>query len=629
MRTPAPLDALRPRALGAALVGVVVLALLATAVTLVLRADRGSDREPVRRATPVGPPTSVPDTAFEVPEGAVFLATDGDDGARGREGSPVRTLSRALALVPSGGTVVVRGGTYRDGSTASIGRPVTLQAYPHEQVWFDGADVVDGWYERGDGTWARDDWSTPDFCDGDYYDVPWDDQREDNTGPCTHSDMGGRGRSAAAGSPQMLFLDGAAVREVADPDDLEEGTFAYDQESRRVLLGSDPRGRLVEMAARPMALRFEGGPGGAVVRGLGFRRYATNEHNGSATHGAVLSNDSDGRFEDNAFTQMAAAGLSLANARRSVVSGNRFVDNGFNGFDANGSSTVGRNDDLVLADNVFEGNNAARFGVDCKRSCAAAAVKLAHVDGLTVRDNVFSGTREGAGLWCDLDCSRAVITGNVFRDNEGPGLYYEVSSKGLIADNLMVGNRDYGLKSGSAQMRIYHNTLVDNGTNVLLYDDDRSPGVDGWDDIGPDTVDNEFVNNVLVGGAPSLSAWRTSSDGDNTGPGTFVVTLDANTYARRSGGDDVLVDWRTASGTTGYDTLESFTDARGYEAHGQELSEDDPLFVDAGDGDYRVGPDSPASGSGRPLPEDVAEALGVRPGAVLDRGAVSVLRSPA
>lgn len=612
LRTPLPLPAPPARRTALALA---VLVLVAAVVVLIYARQGGPDV--------VGPPVSVPDTAYDIPSDAVFMAPDGDDDAGGTRSAPVGSLGRALALVPSGGTVVMRGGTYREGSSSAITKSVTLQPYPHEQVWFDGTDVVTGWSSSGDGRWVLEDWSTPSFCNGDYYEVPYDEQREDNSGPCSHLDMILNPDNPAAGDPQMLYVDGVAVRQVPTLEQVEGRSFFYDQQERRVYLGVNPEDRIVEMAARPMALRLEGGDGGSVVRGLGFRRYATNEYNGNATHGAVLSAQPGNVYERNTFTQMAGAGMTVSDARDVVVRGNRFVENGFNGLDANGSSTSGGEDDIVIEQNLFDGNNTEAFGVGCEASCAAAGAKFAHMTGLTVRDNVFSDTREGTGFWCDLDCSQAVITGNVFEGNDSSGLYYEVSKNGIIADNLMLGNGDYGLKSGSADMEIYHNTFVDNGTDVLLYDDDRSPGVDGWSDVGPDTWDNDFFNNVLVGGAPPLAAWRTSSRGDNTGPEDFIDDMDYNAYARPSGDAEVLVEWREQDSEL-FTDLDDFHDATGHEEHGLELTQDSgPAFVDRRAGNYRIRSSSPAHSSGRPLPEDVADALGLEAGTVHDRGALT------
>ncbi|MEH3077163.1 MAG: DUF1565 domain-containing protein, partial [Quadrisphaera sp.] len=93
-----------------------------------------------------------------VPAGAVFLSSRGDDSAPGTEQAPVATLNRALQVVPRGGTVVVRAGIYRDwyhsGDTyAVLQKRVTLQAFPHEQVWFDGTDVLpaSAWSPLGQG----------------------------------------------------------------------------------------------------------------------------------------------------------------------------------------------------------------------------------------------------------------------------------------------------------------------------------------------------------------------------------------------------------------------------------------------------------------------------------------------
>jgi len=67
-----------------------------------------------------------------------------------------------------------------------------------------------------------------------------------------------------------------------------------------------------------------------------------------------------------------------------------------------------------------------------------------------------------------------MMVGNIFRNNGDDGLFYEVSNTGIIASNLIYGNGGYGLKMGSANTRVYNNTIVGNATNVLLYDDNRS-----------------------------------------------------------------------------------------------------------------------------------------------------------
>jgi len=59
------------------------------------------------------------DIDYAVPEGAWFVAPDGNDANDGRSvTTPVRTLGRAITLtkVSPGATIVLRGGTYREGS---------------------------------------------------------------------------------------------------------------------------------------------------------------------------------------------------------------------------------------------------------------------------------------------------------------------------------------------------------------------------------------------------------------------------------------------------------------------------------------------------------------------------------
>ena len=90
---------------------------------------------------------TIPDTNYAVPSGAIFMATTGSDSNGGTQAAPVKTLDKAIALVPDNGTIVVHGGTdaspavYRDMYTGGQGnfkykissKGFTLQAYPHEK----------------------------------------------------------------------------------------------------------------------------------------------------------------------------------------------------------------------------------------------------------------------------------------------------------------------------------------------------------------------------------------------------------------------------------------------------------------------------------------------------------------
>ncbi|MBK7862318.1 MAG: right-handed parallel beta-helix repeat-containing protein [Archangiaceae bacterium] len=563
----------------------------------------------------------IPDTSYAVPSGAVFMATNGRDDAAGTQAAPVKTLARALALVPANGTIVVRGGVYRDGVAASSWKVFNLQAYPHEQPWFDGTDVVTGWVSNGRGQWSVP-WSTPHFCNGQYYERPWNQQTA--VGPCAYYDQYYDTVNPASADPQMVFKDGVYVHEVTRLDQAVGDNFYYDQVNRRLYLGFDPAGRTVELAQRTTALALEGGPGGNRIQGLGFRRYATNQLNMNRTHGAVLVGMPGVRVEHCVFTQMAGAGLLISDPRNVVAYRNVFAKNGHNGLDANGHQKSGSTpDNLLLEGNVFNGNNTERFGVGSSYSTDAAGSKLCHMNGFALKNNLYKNGVLSHGFWCDMACSKGVMTGNVFAKNAMTGLFYEISDTGLIANNLMYGNGEYGLKLGSANTKVFNNTLVDNRFNALIYDDTRSPNVDGWTDAGPDTVNVQLVNNLLSANQNMVQAWRTGTLPQSTGPSTFFSVLDSNSYYRPNGVPARLYEWRDSGTTVFYNSCAALSAARGWERRCQDLTSGaEPFFQDATKNDYRVRASSLAYLSGAPLPSDVAAAMGLSAGQVVSRGAL-------
>ena len=566
---------------------------------------------------------TIPVTAYPIPAGAVFMAPNGSDEADGSRRAPVRTLNRAIDLARDGGTVVLRGGEYRDWYHRRAGtRPgivdksLTFQAYPREAPWLDGADVIatDRWRKvEGQQLWSLP-WDTPQFCDDQYYDRPLSAQSEDpNTGPCAHFDMSDNPSNPMANDPQMVFLNGVALKQRPAGSRLDLASFSYDWETRRLYLGVDPAGWTVEAAVRPTALVLGGGHA-YVVRGIGFRRYATNQyHNG--TSAALYFGNAVGRVEHSVFAHNAAGALSMSKPRPgSVVRRSVFAENGYTALGANGDSQTGRRNDLVVDGNVLARNNQEGFGESCTISCGQAAAKFAHMVGLTLSRNRVAGTGgRASGLWCDLDCSDVRYLYNIVSGNANSGIFHEVSDTGVIAANVLTGN-GYGISVASANTKIYHNTLVDNVQCINVYDDARSRGFDGWADLGPDTRDVEVVNNVVSGRNYSIiGSAATRGPAANPEVTELFARLDANTLHQSNGPEPIFVYLRDRSGAEAFfRDRERFVAVHGAEQRSQWITGSaDPLFVERPAGDYRIRPDSVAFGAALPLPADVAAALDV------------------
>ena len=72
--------------------------------------------------------------------------------ADGSAAQPFRTIQEAVDRAQAGDTVLVRAGTYRETvyfeHGGAPGQPLTLAAYPGEQVVISGADVLNGWQPK-------------------------------------------------------------------------------------------------------------------------------------------------------------------------------------------------------------------------------------------------------------------------------------------------------------------------------------------------------------------------------------------------------------------------------------------------------------------------------------------------
>jgi hypothetical protein len=90
------------------------------------------------------PPASVENDLLALPAGALIVATNGNDANPGTMAQPLATIQKAIDLVPLGGTIAIRGGTYALTTNIQIRRsgtadkPITMTNAPGERVIIDG-----------------------------------------------------------------------------------------------------------------------------------------------------------------------------------------------------------------------------------------------------------------------------------------------------------------------------------------------------------------------------------------------------------------------------------------------------------------------------------------------------------
>lgn len=576
--------------------GLLLLGALLLAPIVVPPAVPGSEG---RSAASGAPLTAPPSTHYPFGPGALFVATTGSDSAAGTRKDPLRTLSAAVERADQGTTIVLREGTYR-GTVGLVRKRLTIQPFPGEQVWFKGSVVVRDWTRTAEG-WRHDGWN-PGLCRDCFLPEIIDPDHP------------------LAGLPDMVFVDGRPLRQVADADSVTRGTFSVDPERNTLLIGTNPAGRTVEASAFPWLLQFDGPrAAGSTIRGVGVAHYASYQEYGQ--RGAmVVVNAPSVTLENNTFAYSASSGAAVFQPGATVAH-NTFADNGLVGLVAN------RADDLELSGNTFTRNNREHFALSGK-AIGAAGAKITRTKRPVIRSNAFVDNI-GTGWWCDLGCTDAVVVNNVARGNAVHGLYYEVSSTALIASNLVLDNGGKGLKiSSSENVSVYHNTFVGNGWAIGIYNDPRSPRSDPYSHrlgLSWITSHTELVNNYFAGTRgdnPFVISADHKPEPVATPP--FVSHADGNAYLRTD--ERPLAVWFLGSGgTVGFDSLDELTSRTGQGAHSIEVPRRSSPFRDPSAGDYLLRTDAPGVDAGRPLPAHVARAVGVPAAKHPDMG---LLRAP-
>jgi hypothetical protein len=495
--------------------------------------------------------TTVGATSYAVPGGAVIASNSGDDSNPGSVDRPVRTLARALSIAPTGGTIVLRGGVYRESVT--VNKRLTVQSWPGEAVWLEGADPVTNWAADGDD-WRADGWTT-EFDASPTYTRGAADNLQEHWG-FVNEDY------PLAAHPDQVFVDGVALRQVGTRGEVVDGTFFHDLPGNRLYIGSNPVGRQIDVSNRVRAIAVRAD--GVVLRGFGIRRFAPSVPDMGAVTlerpGATLEHVA---IVDTSTTAIHAMGANIALRNLYVAR------SGMLGVSAS-------NADNLLIDRVLaEQNNVEHFN----NSPVSGGIKVGRLQGVTVMGSIIRDNL-GPGFWADESTYDIKVIGSELRNNAGHGISLEISAKALIADSIVAGNAGFGIKVNNiSDVRIWNNTFVGNGRTINIVQDERrygdgSPGKDPrfpndpnmtWLN-GPVQVVNNIIANPGSGNCllcvEDYSRQRTAEQ--------IGVTANGNVYNRTSSSSPswVVIWSRGASNPAVFTSIDAFRAATGQEASG-------------------------------------------------------------
>jgi hypothetical protein len=423
--------------------------------------------------------------------GTFHVSPSGSDRNPGTEESPVRTVSRAVALAASGSSIVLHSGTYHE-SVHVFGKDLDVAAAPGSTVIFDGSRPVGGWVRSGTG-WYSPGW-TATFArtSGDQIDpaVPM------------------------AAYPDLAFLDGSPLHQVASLSALGPGRFFVDHAADRLWIGDDPAGRLVEASDLSWAIWFNAAHGSS-LRGVTVRRYATSARDMAAVRlyadGVTMTDSTVAR---NAYSGVSVIGRNVRMERLTVR------DNGYIGVHGHLSRRV----DLLRSTIVR--NNSERF--DAVHS--GAGVKFTTSSIIGVR-NSYVADNLGVGVWTDLGASFVSVTGNLIERNSHSGVLMELSGRVVVADNVVLDSGEAGvwiLETNDAE--VWHNALYRNRTEISVMEGPRTDAsadaVVLWDLLRV-RIRNNVIGHARTGveAAVSVDDWT-----ERRSASSMAVTSDWNAF---------------------------------------------------------------------------------------------------
>ena len=353
------------------------------------------------------------------------------DDNPGTPAQPLKTIQAGVNKAAAGDTVLVMPGIYRESVTVKNGgeskdKALKLVSHKPRQAVIRGSDVVSDWRLAGPGL---------------FY-ASWG-----HRAPIKQEQLFG-----FLSWPHQVFVDGRLLKHVQFRAELEEDCFWVDRKGKRIYVKVRPseslNGRLVEISRRSFWVTARN-VNHFVLKGFKMEHCAA-----SIQWAGCMVNGDHNIVEGNELAYVGAgAGLSFR-GNGMLISGNAIHHNGQMGFGGGGKHLI------------FEKNHVYQNNTRPIPGWESGVGKVVYAEHCIFRDNVFSDTARGPGLWFDIDNFNNVIERNVFSRLDANAVMMEISFRNTIRNNLFLntnchGKRDYGraavMVQLSSETRIYNN----------------------------------------------------------------------------------------------------------------------------------------------------------------------------
>lgn len=386
---------------------------------------------------------------------ARYVATNGSDtSGNGTAAAPYATVAKAYSVATSGDSIVVRGGTYRQGGlNFAANKSVKLTAYPGEVPVFDGAQALSsGWVTEGAYKYHA------------YTPRPTSDAMGVtlSSGMNLTPDQLGK-------YPDQAWVGTTQLKQVAAKTSVTNSSFWVDTANRRIyVMAANADSGTLEASNIGRFAYIQAS--GMVIQGFKITRFSNTPTDygvitvSSPADNVIISNI---ELSDTAFQGIFYGGgsdtISGATLSHDTISGTGWVAIGAN-----------YTDNLTL--DGMRITNANPFG-EFVNSPESGALKATAADGTRVL-NSYIADNNSQGLWFDQSDYHTDVANNTILDNGGAGVFYEISDDLLLANNYIVSKGGNAVKlAGSSGLKLVNNTIVGGPDALGVYTDSRSkPG---------------------------------------------------------------------------------------------------------------------------------------------------------